>query len=230
MRITESRLRQIIREELNSMNEVDIEEEEIENIEPTWGKLGPDDQWLSNIPQGIMTTASKRKIDKIKDTSKMIAFAGPKPVGLWYTLSSAWIDWMRSEQPSWLEDVNYIYEIKPNYDRILRITSLQELRSFGEEYDAYGYGIDWPTVAVQWDGIEINPHQHGYTEEWYRSWDIASGCVWRPSGAQLIETPILSRPGVNSDEDISLRQMLRKGDGSHAHLYIPPARRGRHSR
>ena len=62
--------------------------------------------------------------------------------------------------------------------------------------------IDWDIVAKEYSGIEICPFQHRSNLEddfyvntqwvqrsiydWYRSWDVASGCVWKKDGIKSI--------------------------------------------
>jgi hypothetical protein len=46
--------------------------------------------------------------------------------------------------------------------------------------------INWMKVSKVADGVEICPVQPSLRDdpkiEWYYNWDVASGCIWRPSG------------------------------------------------
>ena len=50
----------------------------------------------------------------------------------------------------------------------------------------YDKMIDWPRVANDYAGIEICPYLSSKRNDddsfWYYGWDVASGCVWDPSG------------------------------------------------
>jgi hypothetical protein len=93
--------------------------------------------------------------------------------------------------PHWLEDVRFVYEVVPNFPRILELDTENDIRAFSEQYGVPGYRgavdeIDWKSVGRLCDGIEICPYQWSLRMEsetgWYYAWDIASGCIWRPSG------------------------------------------------
>jgi hypothetical protein len=49
--------------------------------------------------------------------------------------------------------------------------------------------IDWPRVAQEFDAIVISPLREDLLQnskfEWYRCWDVASGCVWNPMAVVL---------------------------------------------
>ena len=56
-------------------------------------------------------------------------------------------------------------------------------------YYKYQYNdvlIDWEKVSQDYDGIEICPYLLGkrMTIDWYYSWDVSSGCIWRSSGIE----------------------------------------------
>lgn len=105
---------------------------------------------------------------------------GAKPVGLWYSVDEAWKEWCEVEgfRTAWL---TYVYELDVDLDRILQITTEQELLDFTTKY-ADGWNVNWQAVAEDWDGIEIAPYQYGCRFDtktrWYYPWDVASGCLW----------------------------------------------------
>ena len=176
------------------------EEEEEESFYSYGRKL---DDWMKELPSDSMVTVSPKPIEAIKDFSGSCT-AAPKPRGVWYAPGSEWLDWMSGEMPDWLNDVNYIYKLTPNYSGgldssggVLRLSTEEDILRFSEEFSISSYEIDWAKVASIWDGIEIIPYQHslGYSIRWYYGWDIASGCIWRPSGASEFSL-LRSRPGL----------------------------------
>jgi hypothetical protein len=108
---------------------------------------------------------------------------GAKPRGLWYGVGPSWIDWVRSEMPDW--EVDNIFKIDIDVDKILKITNSEELLAFNKNYGVktqYYNVIDWAKVASDYGGIEISPYNYKLRMErevfWYYGWDVASGCVW----------------------------------------------------
>lgn len=113
----------------------------------------------------------------------------------WYARGFDWIDWCVRENFN-LESLRHVYEVVLSEDhRILRIDSFEEAVEFTREFrsevtfnltkrggvdtrrDDY---IDWPSVAMRHDGIEIwrNPTPWGLKIPWTYGWDVASGAVW----------------------------------------------------
>jgi hypothetical protein len=49
--------------------------------------------------------------------------------------------------------------------------------------------IDWPRLAREFDALVISPFRSDCLQypksEWYRCWDVASGCVWNPKAVIL---------------------------------------------
>ena len=200
MKITESQLRRLIRESI----EYDEDDDDLFDF----GEI-PD--WMSEIPQALMTTVSSEPIAGISDASEK-NMSDLKPRGLWYAPGKDWIDWMSTEMPKWLDEVNYVYALKPAYASgglesqggVLQIRTERELRAFNNKFRFESEGssvseIRWDDVADRWDGVEIVPHHRGARRDmnmmWYSSWDIASGCIWRPRGATALKL-ITSKPGV----------------------------------
>lgn len=192
MRITDTRLRSLIRETLESEmgSEESYEEEE-------YGSLSPTNKWLGEIPDGVLTTCSNEPIPSIRDTSRSCGYSF-KPRGLWYAPGREWVDWMRYEMPNWLNNINYVYRIVPS-GTVLKLQTEQEVRDFHNKFRTRDdREINWPAVTERYDGIEINPYQLDlrYSDvKWYYTWDLASGCIWRPGGVSDLEL-IATRPGV----------------------------------
>lgn len=125
-----------------------------------------------------------------------------KPNGLWYAFGDSWLNWVEGEMPEWRGD--YLYEVKVNSSKILRITSVKEIAEFTKKHsvsllpDVPGLEsvpmrlvcyIDWPTITKEYDAIEITPYlwEARYDYMWYYGWDVASGCVWNTKAVELVE-------------------------------------------
>lgn len=190
--INEARLRSLIRETLESDAGADESTEEEE-----YGALSAGNKWLGEIPAGILTTCSSKPITGVRDTSRDCTSAH-KPAGLWYADGVEWIDWMRYEMPAWLDKVNYVYRISPAAS-VLKLKTPQAIRTFHNKYGSRDrWMIRWDAVADEYDGVEIIPYQRELRNSdisWYYTWDVASGCIWRPSGIAELEL-IAKRPGL----------------------------------
>lgn len=108
---------------------------------------------------------------------------GTKPKGLWYGIGSSWIDWVRNEMPDW--EADNVFKININEDKILKITSTEELLDFNRKYGVksnFYNNINWDKVSKDYSGIEISPYQYKLRLNrdvfWYYGWDVASGCIW----------------------------------------------------
>lgn len=117
---------------------------------------------------------------------------GIKPIGLWFSFGTQWIDWCNDEMPNWIKPYNYQLIIVGN---ILKITNEKEFIDFNNEFGIELNMslmkmklIDWSEVCSEYDGIEIANVNHNYNyfwqfrnePDWYNSWDIGSGCIWNP--------------------------------------------------
>ena len=179
--------------------------EESENI---WDET---EDWMKGIPENLLTTASDKPIGKIRDLSSLCK-NGPKPVGVWYAQGSEWLRFISIEMPVVMEEVNYVYSVKPNYSSgdlktssggVLRLDTEEKVLQFSNMYSkrltGYSFEVSWPIVCSRWDGIEIIPYQQSLSlkssTSWYGTWDIPSGCIWRQGGALEIDL-LRSRPGL----------------------------------
>jgi hypothetical protein len=111
-----------------------------------------------------------------------------KPNGIWYGCGDAWIVWLESEMPSWLEDSSYLYEIELG-EGILKISTDEEFVQFEKIFLTVSTmggmrAINWPAVAKIYNGIEICPYNYNrrMKSNWYYGWDVASGCIWNKKG------------------------------------------------
>jgi len=118
-----------------------------------------------------------------------------KPVGFWYGFGNSWLEWCQSEMPHWIGGL--LYEIIiPSNKNILVMKTPKELKQFTEKYydrdamsneGAKKWYIDWNRVALEYEGIEINPYvyQMRFKLGWYYSWDVGSGCIWNTKGCKV---------------------------------------------
>ena len=111
-----------------------------------------------------------------------------KPQGLWYGCGDAWVKWVRSEMPEWLEASNYLYEVKTD-GKVLKVSNDEGFKKLESDYgfsSSMGTAIDWELIQKEgYGGIEICPYNWGWrSQNWYYGWDVASGCVWDSSSIQ----------------------------------------------
>jgi hypothetical protein len=133
----------------------------------------------------ILTNGNFQPMDKSIDAQR----THNKPAGSWYSLGEYWAKWMRSEQPDWFASYDKIYMLDLDYSKILRINNGQKMKDFQNKYGEQPYKsyndftmmIDWKKVAEDYGGIEIIPMVWQNSRDWYRTWDIPSGCIWDSS-------------------------------------------------
>ena len=127
-----------------------------------------------------------------------------KPNGLWYECQDgsamSWKDFCETG----LSDGYSKYDGRFNVilaDDGYHMLNIQDVHSFDKFSEMYGVPhpvfpddpeenmIDWPRVAKDYAGIEICPYLYSRRDTmWYYGWDVASGCIWDPSGIkELVE-------------------------------------------
>lgn len=108
-----------------------------------------------------------------------------KPNGFWYGFGNEWIDFVEIKFPE--EKGEYVYEVYINSSNVLQIKDYLGIKKFTQKYrfdtqiePGAVIFINWTKVALEYDGIEINPSVENarYEFPWYSSWDVASGCIW----------------------------------------------------
>jgi hypothetical protein len=155
----------------------------------------------------IMSESLNKNItDKIKSVDKIVMTAdrtivfknktqksdgAVKPIGLWYSIGSEWINWVRSEMPSWERD--NIFKVSLG-SKILKLKTKSDVIKFTDTYGVELWGeivyINWNEVAKKYNGIEImNPRHFGNMGKlfWLYPWDVSSGCVWNSGGISKIQ-------------------------------------------
>lgn len=144
---------------------------------------------------------------------------------------SSWVFWYGFEG-SWIEFVDrtgirsdsvgtHRYEVLLAPDtRLLTISTEEQFTAFQAEYGVESrinevYGIEWESVAEQYDALEIVPHMEEMRRNpWYWGWDLASGVVFEPDktvvGLELIEECPVRESLFLSDEHRSIALDLRR--------------------
>jgi hypothetical protein len=111
-----------------------------------------------------------------------------KPVGLWYGIGNAWIDWCMDEMPHWIAPYLYTFDLHPDIN-LLTVDSVEAIRSFTDRYETHPWKeiphwilIDWGRVCEEYDGIEFNPYLYNMRFDihhtWYNSIDVPSGVIF----------------------------------------------------
>lgn len=113
-----------------------------------------------------------------------------KPVGLWYSIDHAWLEWCVDNMPE-RAACRYEHELELDMRRILRIYSDETIEHFTHTYGvplvpgATKYigmttGIDWARVIERYDGMEIHPYSwNAHIQHiWYNTWDVMGGVIW----------------------------------------------------
>jgi len=183
-----------------------------------WEGLGA--AWLNiQIDAKQKVFLSDKKFDKInlvrqhdgpwEKTVGDESFLKYKPEGLWYACGSEWIEYLRDDAPHWLESVHYLYEITTS-NKIKYITDASQFEEFEDNYVTShetareGYFetyINWEKLQDDgFAGIEICPYlREKRSKAWYHGFDIASGCIWDPSGLKSFKL-LASREEEDSSE------------------------------
>ena len=123
-----------------------------------------------------------------------------KPNGLWYSCGIEWYVYFRNEiAPQETKLTKSVNKLTIDYSNIKIIQNLEELVIKQKKYrirhkmDKYYTFIDWKKVQKEYSGIQICPNLRNLIPpskkclSWYRSWDVASGCIWNPDAILKIE-------------------------------------------
>lgn len=133
-----------------------------------------------------------------------------KPRGLWVSVKGQddWPSWCGSEEFG-IDRLRHRHVVElAEQANILNITDGREIEQFHREYrwdwrfgDNFQWTrhlIDWPRVAVKFDGVIIAPYLWAYrlpmemgsireeVSNWYYPWDCASGCIWNARAVAAI--------------------------------------------
>jgi len=114
-----------------------------------------------------------------------------KPEGLWYALGDVWIHYCFIKQGFDLEpEKNHLHKILIAEDRVLILDNISDLEEFSDEYGTFS-AIDWKSVALDYDGIEIKDINIGkpncFKPTWYFTWSVDSGVIWNARAVKTIK-------------------------------------------
>ena len=118
-----------------------------------------------------------------------------KPEGLWYSIGTSWLSWVKSEMPHW--EYQFLYELIIDKSKLFIINNSNDLTNFIANYliprnssNSYNYfelnKIDWYKLAKEYSGIEFRNYKKSYQLQikyvsiptWYDGIDVSSGCIW----------------------------------------------------
>ena len=147
-------------------------------------------EWMGKLDERKRYATSNMPIEAMYDTSSNLRDHW-KPSGLWYGCGDEWVDFLEDAISHKFEEVAYVYEVELNIPKILKLNTVANILEFSKRFGSQvSMGrttyIKWQEVAQMYDGIEICPYQYSLRDDarvdWYYPWDVASGCIWRPSG------------------------------------------------
>lgn len=167
---------------------------------------------LQPILNEILSVGSRERIHISKDpvtgiqdtTDKIHTYADAhyllaKPTGFWYGFGDDWIYFVKNEMKSFADRLAHTYKVYVDPSKVYSINSREKLDEFCDEFLEWtGHnGVreqypNWTRVAEKYSGIEIPVYSQlgfrGLKDEdrkryyWLYTWDINSGCIWRPDG------------------------------------------------
>ena len=174
-------------------------------------------KWLSPVDGSAVTSLDPSQRYTFSNKPRLVPHTmepplpeecASKPNGLWYSpgqdLSNAdsswtWLDYCVHHYGSDIRLGKYLYRIElPSVNRVMRLYTSADILRFTRRYGVHELGwafvrqVAWEAVWQEYDGLEIIPFQSESTCEpavhWYRTWDCASGCLWRmPFGELTVE-------------------------------------------
>jgi hypothetical protein len=130
-----------------------------------------------------------------------VSDCGSKPCGLWFSAlrddgTDPWIEYCKMR--GGFDIGQYRTEIILNGDRMLYLRSAADIDRLTEQHgfrplfrpDYTRFAIRWEIVAREFAGIVIAPEciERRTVDLWYYTWDVASGCVWNPSGVKGLKS------------------------------------------
>ena len=170
------------------------------------------DMKLQPILNEILSVGRKERIHISKEpvtgvidsTDKMRAYHTAryilsKPAGFWYGFGDEWIYFVKTEMKSFADRLAHTYKVYVDPSKIYSINSREKLDEFCYEFVRHPQinGIrekypQWTKVAEKYSGIEIPVYSElGFRDlkdenyekyYWLYTWDINSGCIWKPDG------------------------------------------------
>jgi len=174
-------------------------------IKSLMGILSEQEKEYQKVFSFVSSYASKHGNQRIHVTNnaelyiskdELSQFISDKPNGLWYAFGDSWVQFMKYNfDEYWYGVIKHAYVFEINKDNIIRIISKNDVIDFTHEFgDGKGI-INWGAVKNKYSGIEMptyrkfgfrNMHDDDIKYKWLYSWDIPSGCIWKPDGITKI--------------------------------------------
>jgi len=101
----------------------------------------------------------------------------------WYSIGTAWLDWIQGEMPDWLAPCTYVVEFG---QEPLMVNSKESVAMFEQKYildveRPKDKAIDWKLLYENNVGaVEFSPYDRSFENthlSWYDSIDMASGAI-----------------------------------------------------
>lgn len=169
---------------------------------------------MTAAARGAFTRRSGLAAELLHFSAKPVVFLHPveqdprpayKPLGLWVSVGSSWLEWCEAEQFS-TQRYDYVTRVVlADTANVLRLHSAHGLDQFTRQFavwdewqeqrDERNASIDWWRVAEQYDGIVIAPYCFARRMKlrWYYGWDCASGCIWDARAVASFESVPLTQ-------------------------------------
>ena len=119
-----------------------------------------------------------------------------KPVGLWLSVGTAWLDWCQAEHfrpGKW----RWATPVRVDADKLLPVRSAAEAAALTKPHGSAPFAVpDWRAVAREYAGVLFNPYSRAEAlfssgaPLWYYAVDVPSACVWDASAIIEIGEPM----------------------------------------
>lgn len=125
----------------------------------------------------------------------------------WYSMGTAWLDWIQGNMPDWLAPCTYAIEFSRNpliinSEPILQMFSKKYIKNMDMVKDA---AINWEKAYhANIGAIEFNPYNREWADSfpWYGSIDMASGAIVMKS---IIKNVVKLYDGTDDFRDAGLK-------------------------
>lgn len=176
-------VRQVSKESLERLAESWEDEDDMNN------SLDWDSLYMNHF-SGIRESARRLGIDL--ETARLINSKRPslkdiKDVGddtkyhQWYSVGTAWLDWIQSEMPQWLAPVTYAIVLDES--KMMKVNSKASIQMFTKGYVSKpmapkDIAIDWMKLyKSDVQVVEFSPYMGHMGIGWYDSIDMSSGAI-----------------------------------------------------
>lgn len=134
-----------------------------------------------------------------------------KPEGFWFAQGDEWLQHLKKTNFR-MNMYSYLYELEIDMNEVLHISTLKQLHEFTKKFCSKSdcFGLDWTSIVktIKKSGLVISPNLKTiiwkYKEDvedyfkgndWYLTWDIASGVIWDAKAIKSIQLIYAKEPG-----------------------------------